>query len=92
MAKPLHPPSWKPHHTLTPEAVRSLLEIETAKTVVSHTPISPALAEELRRRARIRSAHFSTWIEGNRLTLEEVEQAITGLVTSHGREQDGTEK
>lgn len=92
MAKPVHRPSWKPRHTLTPEAVRSLLEVEAAKTIVTHTPISPAVAEELRRRARIRSAHFSTWIEGNRLTLEEVEQAVTGLVTPHHRERDRTEK
>lgn len=39
------------------------------------------------------SAHFSTWIEGNRLTLEEVEKAVTGLVTSpHGRERGVTEE
>ncbi|HNR57677.1 MAG TPA: hypothetical protein PLN41_11640 [Methanothrix sp.] len=33
---------------------------------------------KLRRRARIRSTHFSTRIEGNRLTLVEAEEAISG--------------
>lgn len=92
MAKPNHRPSCQPRYTLTPEAVRSLLEVEAAKTIVDHTPLSPTVAEELRHRARIRSTHFSTWIEGNRLTLEEVEKAVTGLVTSpHDRERDVTE-
>jgi Fic family protein len=92
MAKPTHRPFWQPRYTLTPEAVRSLLEVEAAKTIVNHTPFSPTVAEELRRRARVRSTHFSTRIEGNRLTLAEAEEAVSGLVTPfHGRERDVTE-
>jgi Fic family protein len=92
MAKSVHRPLWEPRYTLTPEAVRSLLEIEAAKTLVSHTPFSPAVAEELRRRARVRSTHFSTRIEGNRLTLEEAEEVVSGHPTPfHGRERDVTE-
>lgn len=92
MARPVPPPAWQPRYTLTPDAVRSLLEVEAAKTVVGHTPFSPIVAEELRRRARVRSTHFSTRIEGNRLTLEEAEQAVAGQSTPpHGRERDVTE-
>jgi Fic family protein len=92
MAKPNHRPSWQPRYTLTPKAVRSLLEVEAAQTIVNHTPFSPTVAEELRRRARVRSTHFSTRIEGNRLTLEEAEEAVLGKITPfHGRERDVTE-
>lgn len=45
---------------------------------------------KLRRRARIRSTHFSTRIEGNRLTLAEAEEAISGREIE-GRERDVAE-
>ncbi|MBA1341960.1 MAG: hypothetical protein C5S40_07440 [ANME-2 cluster archaeon] len=49
----------------------------------------PAVQEELRRCARICSTHYSTHIEGNRLTLEEARQVIEGTRTSfHARERD----
>ncbi|CAG0937394.1 hypothetical protein TFLX_06323 [Thermoflexales bacterium] len=81
--------SWQPRYTLTPAIARSLMEIEAARAVVDRTPLSPSARNELRRRARIRSTHYSTRIEGNRLTLAEAEQVIEGQKTQfHGRERD----
>ncbi len=78
-----------PRFTITPESARSLMRIEAARTVVDRTPLPPAVAEELRRRARLRSVHYSTRIEGNRLTLEEAEDVIAGRkVEAAGRERD----
>ncbi len=66
-----------------------LMAIEAAKAVVAQTPLSVAAEAELRQRARLRSTHFSTRIEGNRLTLEEAERAITqSRMTFSGRERD----
>jgi Fic family protein len=77
---------------LTPAAVRSLLEVESARAVVEHQAFPPAVAEELRRRARIRSTHYSTRIEGNRLTLSEAEDVLSGRrARFHGRERDVSE-
>lgn len=74
---------------------RSLMEVGAAAAVVEHLAIPPAIREELRRRARVRSTHYSTRIEGNRLTLAEAEQVIGGAggdrVRFHGRERDVTE-
>src|SRR5262245_58185479 len=82
-------PGWQPRYTLTPIIVRALMEIEAARAVVDHTPLPPAAEGELRRRARIRSAHYSTRIEGNRLTLAEAEQVIEGRpIAARGRERD----
>lgn len=39
---------------------------------------SPLIEERIRFRARVRSTHYSTAIEGNRLTLEETEQVVGG--------------
>ena len=68
------------------------MEIEAARTVVEQIPLPPALASELRRQARIRSTHYSTRIEGNRLTLAEAEKVVEGRrVELHGRERDAGE-
>ena len=54
--------------------------------------VPPAVAEDLRRRARVRSTHYSTRIEGNRLTLAEAEEVLAGQRTRfHGRERDVSE-
>ncbi|MBI4551527.1 MAG: Fic family protein, partial [Candidatus Latescibacteria bacterium] len=59
---------------------------------VAHTPLPPAVESALRQRARVRSVHYSTRIEGNRLTLAEAEQVIAGRkVRFHGRERDRRE-
>ncbi len=76
-------------YTLTPATASALMEIESARTAVEQTPLPLTVQEELRRRARIRSTHYSTRIEGNRLTLDEAEQVIDGRhVSFHGRERD----
>ena len=84
--------SWHPRYTLTPAIARGLMRIEAARAVVEHTPLPAAAEAELRRRARIRSTHFSTRIEGNRLTLAEAEQVIEGRRGEfQGRERDVVE-
>lgn len=57
---------WHPTYTLTPTTASALMEIESARTALEHTPLPLAIQEELRHRARIRSTHYSTRIEGNR--------------------------
>jgi Fic family protein len=94
MGKPRNPmvnaiPPWRPLYALSPAVVRSLLAIEAARAVVERTPVPPGAAAELRRRARLRSTHYSTRIEGNRLTLAEAEEVIqAGRLRFHGRERD----
>jgi cell filamentation protein, protein adenylyltransferase len=80
---------WQPRYTLTSGMARRLMEIEAARAVVEQIPLTPALASELRNRARLRSTHYSTRIEGNRLTLAEAERILAGRkVPLHGRERD----
>lgn len=83
---------WKPTYIINPEIARALMEIEAAKAVVEHTPLSPLVEEELRHKARIRSTHYSTRIEGNKLTLKEAQEVIEEKKTHfHGRERDVNE-
>lgn len=52
------------------------------------TVLPPIIAEGLRQQAHIRSTHFSTRIEGNRLTLKETEEVIQQGRLFPGRERD----
>jgi Fic family protein len=71
-------PIWQPNYTITPATASGLMEIEAARVVVAQVPLPVAIQAELRRRARVRSTHYSTRIEGNRLTLEEAQAVIEG--------------
>jgi hypothetical protein len=51
---------WKPRYTISSSIARALMEIEAVKTIVEHTPLSPAVEAQIRNRARIRSTHYST--------------------------------
>ena len=85
-------PVWQPNYTITPATASGLMEIEAARTVVAQVPLPVAVQAELRRRARVRSTHYSTRIEGNRLTLQEAQEVIDERRTMfHGRERDVAE-
>jgi Fic family protein len=60
----------------TPSIVRYLQTIERVRETVRLTMLPPAVAEVLRYKANIRSTHYSTVIEGNRLTLKETEMVV----------------
>ena len=62
---------WEPLYKISSKIARALMDIEAAKAVVVNTPLSPAIEAELRHKARVRSSHYSTRIEGNRLNLKE---------------------
>jgi len=83
---------WKPKYTITTSIAGDLTRIEAARVVVETAGLPPAVLAELSRQARIRATHYSTRIEGNRLTLEEAEQVIAGRRREfHGRERDVAE-
>jgi Fic family protein len=71
-------PLWQSNYTITPTTASRLMEIEAARVVVAQIPLPVAVQAELCRRARVRSTHYSTRIEGNRLTLEEAQAVIEG--------------
>jgi len=83
------PDRWHPRYTLTASMARHLMEIEAARTLVQHTALPARVVAEMRRQARVRATHYSTRIEGNRLTLAEAEEALgEGRTHFEGRERD----
>ncbi len=84
--------AWAPLFSITPKAANGLMRIEAIRTEIAHIPLPPPVEAELRRQARVRSTHFSTRIEGNRLTLDEADRVIRDdRAVFQGRERDVSE-
>ncbi|NPA31600.1 MAG: Fic family protein [Chloroflexi bacterium] len=76
---------------VTPAMLAALQIIERSRAEIGLLRLPPAVAERLRQQARLRSTHFSTRIEGNRLTLEEAARVIWEGARLPGRQRDAGE-
>ena len=69
---------FKPNFHYTHKIVNNLTSIAKARAVILNAPLIPKWEVSLRREALLRSAHSSTAIEGNPLTLEQVSELAAG--------------
>lgn len=69
---------FQPKFRYTQQIVNNLLKITLARETILSSKLIPKWEISLRRDALISSAHASTAIEGNKLTLEEVSQLAQG--------------
>jgi len=83
--------SFKPKYSITPKIADALMRIAALKEAIHNLPITPQLIKTLRETARLQSTHYSTQIEGNRLTQKEVEQVLKGKEHFAGRVRDESE-
>ena len=67
------------------------MRLEAIKQDIGNLPINPRVLASLRESARLFSTHYSTMIEGNRLTQEEVADVIGEHRHFPGRERDEAE-
>jgi Fic family protein len=84
-------PRFSPKFTITAKLARALMRTEAARQAVAYLPITPAVVATLRETARLFSTHYSTMIEGNRLTQEQVSKVIEEQEHFPGRERDEKE-
>lgn len=82
---------FKPNLTITSKIMNTLLKIEALKENIKNLPITPGVMRVLYETARLSSVHFSTRIEGNRLTQKEIEIIINEGGHFAGRERDERE-
>ena len=78
--------TFEPKYTVTDKILNNLTSIASAREIIEQSPFVPKWEAKLRRQALLHNTHSSTAIEGNKLTLEQVE------ALSQGREIDGTPK
>jgi len=69
---------FQPNFHYTNKMVNNLTQIAVAREVILNSPLIPKWEVTLRREAIIRSAHSSTAIEGNPLSLEQVNDLAAG--------------
>lgn len=81
---------FDPNFRITPKTTSALMLIEACRQAINDLPIDATVLQHLRETAALVTTHFSTQIEGNRLTLPEVEAAIKGA-RMPGRERDERE-
>lgn len=82
--------SFVPNYILSSQIARDLMRIEAARQAVADLPLNQRVLAGLRRSARLVSTHYSTQIEGNRLTQAEVEQVL--IHRGHIRQRERDEK
>ena len=68
---------YQPAHTITDLLLARISDAEALRMKIQTAPVQVAWLESIRSDALVRRAHFSTAIEGNPLTLPEVE-ALAG--------------
>lgn len=85
------PIKFQPVFQMSSRLVGLLLEIERVKERVKHLPLTPKIIGSLRESAKLMTTHFSTMIEGNRLTTDEVKEVILHKGHFPGRERDEKE-
>jgi len=69
---------FKPNFKYTNKIVKLLTRISAARETILNSPLIPKWNVTLRQEAIIHSAHSSTSIEGNRLSLEQVSELARG--------------
>ena len=82
------PIKFDPNYQLNLAITQALLRIEAARAEVSHLPVTPKVLASLRQTAMLSTTHYSTVIEGNRLTQQQVSEVLVDDQTIRGRERD----
>jgi len=85
------PTGFSPNFTITAAIANDLMRIEAVRQSIHALPITPRVLAALRETARLFSTHYSTMIEGNRLTQQQVAQVIAQEHHFPGRERDQDE-
>jgi len=81
---------FDPRFEITPAIAKALMAIEADRQAIEHLPIDVEMLASLRETARLLATHYSTQIEGNRLTQVQVDRVLHGGQFP-GRERDELE-
>jgi len=82
------PINFNPKYIINSAITKYLMRIEAAKERVGLLPLNSTILASLRETAKLYTTHYSTMIEGNQLTSQEVKEVI--MLEGHftGRESD----
>lgn len=69
---------YRPSFSITNKILRNTGEVEAAKEVIEHAPLLPFWEKKFQDEAVLRSTHYGTHIEGNELSLSQVQRIFDG--------------
>lgn len=82
---------FNPNYLFTQKLIKDLIRIELAREKVNHLTLVPVVLSSLRETTKIKRTHYSTKIEGNLLSAEQIEKVIHFKRHFPGRERDERE-
>lgn len=69
---------YAPNFQISNKVLQNIGAIEAARQVIENAPLIPYWEKKFQEEAAIRSVHFGTHIEGNELSLNQVERVLEG--------------
>lgn len=69
---------YRPDFAITNKILKYIGEIEAAKEVIEHAPLLPYWEKKFQDEAILRTTHYGTHIEGNELSLSQVQKVLDG--------------
>ena len=84
------PITFHPNYQITHSILEKLYKLDQIKEQIKDMPLTPRVLAGLKETSRIVTTHYSTVIEGNRLTEREVREVLKGQAIQ-GRERDEKE-
>lgn len=78
---------FTPKYQITQEITKYLMSIEGNKEAIKTLPVNAKILASLRETAKLMTTHYSTAIEGNRMTGEEVERFIKANLKPKERDE-----
>jgi Fic family protein len=69
---------YRPSFSITNKILKNIGDIEAAKEVIEHAPLLPYWEKKFQDEAILRTTHYGTHIEGNELSLTQVEKVFEG--------------
>lgn len=69
---------YRPDFAITNRILKNIGEIEAAKEVIEHAPLLPYWEKKFQDDAILRTTHYGTHIEGNELSLVQVQKVLDG--------------
>lgn len=69
---------YQPNFKITNKILNQIAKISASREVILNAPLLPKWEVKLRKKAILQMAHHSTSIEGNRLTMDEVDKLLRG--------------
>ncbi len=80
---------WQPKYGISNNIMEFLMKIASMRDMIAKEAIAPKVEAKLKHEARLRATHYSTRIEGNRLSLRQTKDVIDeNRKDLFGRERD----